>query len=275
MLRIGLKGKVFILIALLAFTTLYIGPFGWVAIMSVRTTAGIENNHYALPHVVQWANYAKVWLGAGYGRYFANSTIVTVASVLFLTVIGSMAGHCLARYRFPGNRVVYFLLFSGIILPPQITVIALYQLLVSYGLYDTLTGLTLVYIAMQLPLTIYLLESFFAQIPEDLLDAARIDGYSEWEIFWKLTLPISWPAVATTIVLNIVYIWNEFLFAIVLLSSSSKWTLPLGIMKFMGDQREEIALLAAGLMIAVIPVLLVYALFSEKVIQGMTAGAVK
>jgi multiple sugar transport system permease protein/raffinose/stachyose/melibiose transport system permease protein len=186
-----------------------------------------------------------------------------------------MAAHCLARYKFPGNRLVLFIIFSTLLFPPQITIISLFQVLVEYGIYDTLFGLTLVYIAIQLPLTVYILEGFFSRIPQDLYDAAKVDGYGHFEIFWRLTLPIGMPAVATTVILNFINLWNEFLYAVVLITDESNRTLPLGIQKFMGDQLEDIGMISTGLMIAIVPVIVIYVFFSERLIQGMTAGAVK
>src|SRR5439155_9125972 len=116
---------------------------------------------------------------------------------------------------------------------------------------------------------------FFRRIPQDLFDAARLDGYSDFEIFWRLTLPVGLPAVATTIILNFILLWNEFLFAVVLITDDEKRTLPLGIQKFMGDQMQDIGMISTGMMISILPVLLVYAFFSETLIRGMTAGAVK
>lgn len=264
-----------VICVLAAYTAFAAGPFLWVAIMSVRTTSEISADPYGLPETFHWSKYADAWFGSSYEVYFYNSAFVTLASVLVLSVLGAMAAHCLARYRFPGNRLVFFVIFSTIILPPQITIIGIFQLMIDYGLYNSLTGLILVYIAMQLPLTVYILESFFARIPQDLFDAARMDGYSDFEIFWRITLPIGLPAISTTVILNTIYIWNEFLFAVVLLSDDSKRTLPLGIQRFMGDHLDDTGMLATGLMIAVIPVIVVYVFFSEKMIQGMTAGAVK
>ena len=185
------------------------------------------------------------------------------------------AAHALARYRFRGNRVIYGILFSSIIFPPQITLISLYQILVDYNLYNSLLGLTLVYISLQLPLTVYLLEGFFARIPQDLFDAAKMDGYGDIEIFRRIVLPIGMPAIATTLILNFIQLWNEFLFAVVLITDPEKRTLPIGIRAFMGDHFQDIGMIAAGVMISVIPVILAYAFFSEKLIRGMTAGAVK
>lgn len=264
-----------LLIVLAIYTCFAAGPFAWVATMSLRTSSEISEAPYALPSPPHWEKYAEAWFNSNYQTYFINSTIVTAISVALLSICGAMAAYGLARFRFPGNRLIFFLLFSTIILPPQMVMIGIFQLLVGYKLYDTHTGLVLVYVAMQLPLTIYILESFFSRLPQDLFDAARMDGYSELEIFWRITLPISLPAIATTVILNTIYIWNEFLFAVVLLADDAKRTLPLGIQRFMGDHLDDTGMLATGLMIAVIPIIILYIFFSERMIQGMTAGAVK
>jgi multiple sugar transport system permease protein/raffinose/stachyose/melibiose transport system permease protein len=264
-----------LMIVLSGYTAYAAGPFIWVSMMSLRTTPEISDNPYAFPTVFHWDKFATAWSQSNYSIYFWNSVMVTSIAVLGVTLIGSMAAHCLARYRFPGNRLVLFTIFSTLIFPPQIVMISLFQVLVGYGLFDTRYGLVLVYIALQLPLTVYILEGFFSRLPQDLYDAAKIDGYSNFEIYWRLTLPIGLPAIATTVILNFIYIWNEFLFAVVLIASDEKRTLPLGIQKFYGDRLEDVGMIATGVMISVIPVILIYIFFSEKMIKGMTAGAVK
>jgi ABC-type glycerol-3-phosphate transport system permease component len=265
----------FLLIALSLYTAYAAGPFAWTAMMSVRTTPEISDNPYAWPTVWHWSKYADAWLSSNYATYFWNSAVVVSVSVVLLSVIGAMAAHCLARYRFPGNRIVYFIIFSTIIFPPQITIIALFQVLVDYGLFNSHIGLILVYVSVQLPLTVFLLEGFFARLPQDLFDAARMDGYSDFEIFWRITVPVGFPAILTTVILNTIHLWNEFLYAVVLITDDEKRTLPLGIQKFLGDRLEDIGMIATGMMIAIIPIIVIYTLFSEKLIQGMTAGAVK
>ena len=257
------------------YTAFAAGPFLWVATMSLRTTTEISRDHFRFPETLHWEKFPDAWFNSNYGVYFTNSLIVVLSAVTVLTLVGAMAAHCFARYRFRLNRVFYFIIFSTIIFPPQITIIALFQILVQYGLFNSLVCLTLVYVAFQLPITIYILESFFSRIPGDLFEAARIDGYSEWSIFWRIALPIALPALSTTIILNTILLWNEFLYAVVLITDEDKRTLPLGIQRFMGDQMEDIGMISTGLMIAIIPVVLIYAFFSEKLIQGMTAGAVK
>ena len=270
-----MMARALVLLGLSFYTAFAAGPFLWAAMLSLRTTTEISLGPFRLPNPPHFGKFAEAWFNSNYSVYFTNSALIVGSAVLIVTVIGAMAAHCLARYRFPGNRLLYFVLFSTIILPPQLTIIALFQILVQIGLYDTKIGLVLVYVSIQLPLTIYILESFFARIPADLFDAARIDGYSEFEIFWRVSLPVATPAIATAAILNFILLWNEFLYAVVLLTQDGNRTLPLGIQRFMGDQLEDIGMIATGLMIAILPVVALYAFFSEKLIQGMTAGAVK
>ncbi len=268
-------GRAPLLLFLVLYTVLTGGPFLWVAIMSVRTTPEIFASPYALPSRFHWEKFVDAWTNSNYGTYFWNSTIVVVSAVALLIIIGAMVAHCLARYRFRGNRLVRFIILSGMILPPQLLILSLFQILLDYHLYNTLSGLVIVYVAGHLAMTVYILEGFFAQIPQDLFDAARMDGYSDFEIFWRITLPIGVPAIFTTVTLNFIILWNEFLYAVVLLTEDDKRTLPLGIMHFMGSHQLDVGMVATGLMIAITPIILVYGFFSETMIKGMTAGAVR
>jgi ABC-type glycerol-3-phosphate transport system permease component len=264
---------------LVSFVILYTvvtgGPLLWVALMSLRTTAEIFRNPYGLPSPAHWEKFAEAWTKSNYGTYFWNSTIVVVVAVALVTAIGAMAAHCLARYNFRGNRLVRFLILSGLVLPPQLLILALFQILLDLNLYNTLPGLILVYVATHVAITVYILEGFFVQIPQDLFDAARMDGYSDFEIFWRVTVPIGAPAIFTAVTLNFVILWNEFLFAVVLLTDDDKRTLPLGIMHFTGSHQLDVGMAATGLMIAIVPIIVLYAFFSETMIKGMTAGAVR
>jgi multiple sugar transport system permease protein/raffinose/stachyose/melibiose transport system permease protein len=264
-----------LIIFVLLYTVVSGGPFLWVAVMSLRTTPEIFASPYALPGRPHFEKFVDAWTRSNYGTYFWNSTIVVVTAVALLTIIGAMVAHCLARYRFRGKRLVRFVILSGIILPPQLLILSLFQILLEYRLYNTLTGLIVVYVASHLAMTVYILEGFFAQIPQDLFDAARMDGYSDLEIFWRITLPIGTPALFTTVTLNFIILWNEFLYAVVLLTEDEKRTLPLGIMHFMGSHQLDIGMVATGLMIAIGPIIVIYAFFSETMIKGMTAGAVR
>ncbi len=276
-LRLGLEHvrRIPLVLFVLVYTAVTGGPLLWVATMSLRTTAEIFKDPYGAPSPIHWEKFADAWTRSNYGTYFWNSTLVVVTAVALVTVIGSMAAHCLARYNFRGNRLARFVILSGLVLPPQLLILALFQILLDIHLYNTLTGLVLVYVATHIAMTVYILEGFFAQIPQDLFDAARMDGYSDFEIFWRVTMPIGAPAIFTTVTLNFIILWNEFLFAIVLLTDDDKRTLPLGIMHFTGSHQLDIGMVATGLMIAIVPVIALYALFSETMIKGMTAGAVR
>jgi len=268
-------GRVPLNLIVIFYTIMTGGPFLWVAMMSLRTTPEILGSPYAPPSTLHWDKFSEAWTDSNYGTYFWNSTIAVTAAVLLLTIIGAMAAHCLARYRFRGARIIRFAILSSMVLPPQLLILSLFQILLGIGLYNSITGLVLVYVASQLGMTIYILEGFFAQIPQDLFDAARMDGYGDVEIFWRITLPVGLPALFTTVTLNFIILWNEFLFAVVFLTDDDKRTLPLGIMHFMGSHQLDIGMVATGLMIAIAPVLILYALFSETMIRGMTAGAVR
>jgi len=264
-----------LILFLILYTVVTGGPFLWVAAMSLRTTPEIFDNPYGLPAPAHWGKFVDAWTISKYGTYFWNSVIVVGGAVILLTIFGSMAAHCLARYRFRGSRIVRIAILSGMVLPPQLLILSLFQILLQFGLYNTLPGLIIAYVATQLAMTVYILEGFFAQLPQDLFDAARMDGYSEFEIFWRITLPIGMPAVFTTVTLNFIILWNEFLYAIVLLTDDDKRTMPLGIMHFMGAHQLDVGMIATGLMISIAPVILLYAFFSDILIKGMTAGAVR
>jgi ABC-type glycerol-3-phosphate transport system permease component len=270
-------GRWLLLIPVLAYTAFSAGPYLWTATMSLRTTDEIHRSHYGLPIPAHWGQYHRAWTEFGYATYFRNSAIVTLAAVALVTVLGAMAAFAFARrrYAFPGREPLFLLVFLSIMFPPQIMLLALFQILVQYRLFNTLTGLVLVYVATELPLTIYLLRAFFAQIPTELEEAARIDGCGDWGLFWRVMLPMALPAVATTVILNFIYFWNEFLYAVVFITRQQSRTLPLAIQFLVSDQYFDIGMLATGLMIATLPVLVLYLFLSEWFVRGMTAGAIK
>ena len=266
-----------LMLPVLVYTAFSAGPYLWTATMSLRTTDEIYRNHYGLPMPPHFWKFHTAWTEFGYATYFKNSAIVTVVAVILITMFGAMAGFGFARrrYAFPLREPLFLMLFLSIMFPPQIMILALFQILIKYGLFNSLTGLILVYTATELPVTIYLLRAFFAQIPQELEEAARIDGCSDWAMFWRVMFPIAGPAVATTMILNFIYFWNEFLYAVVFITKQEIRTLPLAIQFLVSDQYFDIGMLATGLMIATLPVLVMYLFLSEWFVKGMTAGAIK
>src|SRR5438034_1417150 len=176
--RFGLEQvrRVPLVVFVLLYTLVTGGPFLWVATMSLRTTAEIFRSPYGLPYPVHWEKFVDAWTKSNYGTYFWNSSFVVVIAVAVVTVIGAMAAHCLARYNFRGGRLVRFLILSGLVLPPQLLILALFQILLDINLYNTLTGLVLVYVATHIAMTVYILEGFLLKIPQDLFASSRCDG---------------------------------------------------------------------------------------------------
>jgi len=259
------------------YTVFAVGPFVWIVLLSLRNTSEIWNNPYGLPIPAHFEKFVEVFTKFSYATYFQNSIIVSVSAVVLGTLAGSMAAFVLSRqrYRFKFREPIYLLLFVSIMFPPQITLIALFQNMVQLHLYNTLEGLILVYAASELPISIYLLRAFFIQIPQDIEDAARVDGCGDWRMFWQVMLPIARPAIAAVVILDFISDWNEFLYAVVFISKQPLRTLPLAVTFFLGENFQDIGMLATGMVVTILPVVIIYVFFSEALIKGMTAGAVK
>ncbi|MEA5014550.1 MAG: carbohydrate ABC transporter permease [Candidatus Limiplasma sp.] len=257
------------------YTALTIGPLVWVLSMSVKTTDEIRLSPYALPKNWRFDLYGDVWNNSGYNAYFGNSILVVGAAILMILLITSMSAYCFSKLPFKGSELLFTAVFSAIMLPAQILIIPLYQDLAALRLINSRMGLSLVYVAVQMPISTYILRSFFATIPNELREAAKIDGCSELKTFFRIMLPIAKPALSTILIINFINLWNEFLFASVLIQKDAMKTLPLGIIKFVGDVNEDLGRIAASVVIAIAPVILIYCIFSENFMKGMTAGAVK
>jgi ABC-type glycerol-3-phosphate transport system permease component len=269
-------GRWVLLILLLSYTLIVLGPFIWSFIMSFRPTQDILQNPYGLPIPPIFSNYLRAITQFGFDKYIRNSVFVTGAALLIVTPVSAMAAYVFGRrrYNFRMRELLFQLIFVSIMFPPQITLLSLYILLWRYKLLN-LTGLALIYAATALPISIYILRAFFGQIPRELEDAARIDGASDWQTFWRVMFPIARPAVATVIVLNFINFWNEFLYAVTIIHRDDLRTLPLGVMRMMGDQFIDYGGLSATLIISIAPVIVLYIFLSEWFIKGMTAGALK
>jgi multiple sugar transport system permease protein/raffinose/stachyose/melibiose transport system permease protein len=269
--------RTILMLPVLAYTAFSAGPYAWTAVMSLRTTDEIYRSHYGLPIPAHWGKFYTAWTEFGYATYFRNSAIVSVVAVCLITVVGAMAafGFARRRYAFRLREPLFLMIFLSVMFPPQIMILSLFQILIKYRLYNTLPGLILVYVATELPITIYLLRAFFAQIPQELEEAARLDGCTDWTMFWRVMFPIALPAVATTFILDFIYFWNEFLYAVVFITNQEIRTLPLAIQFLVSDQYQDIGMLATGLMIATLPILVMYLFLSEWFVKGMTAGAIK
>jgi raffinose/stachyose/melibiose transport system permease protein len=262
--------------ALLLYTAIALFPIGLVVINSLKARTAIFRSPLALPTPETWdpVGYETVLRNANFDLYFRNSLIVTVVSLFLILLAGTMAAFALAEYRFPGNTLLGLYLALGIMVPIRLGTISILRLVVGVGLVDTLAALILVYTASGLPLAVFVMTQFFRQIPRDLKEAARIDGASEYRIYW-LCLPLVRPALGTVAVFNMIPIWNDLWFPLILAPSEENKTVTLGAQVFLGQFVNDWNAVLASLTLSMIPVILLYILFSRQLIRGLTAGAVK
>jgi raffinose/stachyose/melibiose transport system permease protein len=218
--------------------------------------------------------YETVLVRSSFGQYFVNSLIVTLAAMFLILLLGAMAAFALSEYRFRGNALLGLYLAIGIMIPIRLGTVSILRLVVSLGLVNSLAALILVYTAMGLPLTIFILSQFMRQTPRELKDAARIDGASEYRIF-RLVLPLVSPAVATVAVFTIIPIWNDLWFPLILAPGESTKTVTLGAQQFLGQFVSDWNAVLSSLTLAMLPVLIIFILFSRQLIRGLTAGALK
>ncbi len=243
---------------------------------SLKTRVGIFTQPYLppLPGSFSVIGYQTMLERAHFGLYFANSAAVAGSAMALIMLLGAMAGFALAEYRFRGNAWVGLYLALGIMIPIRLGTVSILRLMSGLSLTNTLFALILVYTAQGLPLAVFILQQFMRQVPSDLKDAGRIDGMSEYRIFW-LVLPLVRPAVATVAIFTMIPIWNDLWFPLILAPGESTKTLTLGAQLFLGQFVSNWNAVLASLTVAMLPVLAVYAVFSRILIRGLTVGALK
>ena len=275
-------------------------PLLWMFFTSFKT-AGDITRHTWIPPITAWSapapgstdadapkpliprvaptleNYRIALDEAGLARYFLNSVVVVLIAVLGVLLLGSMGAYGLARFAFPGREWLYFFFISAMMIPPQLSMPPLFMLLKSLGLLNTYTGLILVYIARSLPFTIFLLRGFFATLPNDMREAGLVEGASEWKVFWLIMFPLARPGLIVVTIFNFLWLWNEYLFALMIMAKPELRTLPLGIanMLVVMEYRAQWGAVFAGLTIVLLPTLIVYLALHRSITAGLTMGAVK
>jgi raffinose/stachyose/melibiose transport system permease protein len=262
---------------LIAYTLLAVLPILLVVMNSFKTRNAIFGSPLSPPDAQTFSliGYAKVLGNAHVFTYFANSMIVTLGSMALVLLLGAMAAWALTEYRFRGASLLALYLAIGIMVPIRLGSVAIVTMMRKSGLNDTLTALILVYVAQGLPMAIFILSEFIAQIPKDLRDAARCDGVPETRIFFEVIAPLLRPAIATVAVFTIVPIWNDLWFPLILTSSESTHTITLGVQQFLGQYITDWNSVLSALSLAILPVVAIYVVFSRQLISGLTAGAVK
>jgi raffinose/stachyose/melibiose transport system permease protein len=262
---------------LIAYVTLALFPVILVVMNAFKSRRAIFNDPLAFPTAATFdtVGFRTVLEQGNFFHYFANSFIVTVASLFFVLLFGAMAAFALAEYRFRGNLLMGLFLALGIMIPIRLGTVAILEIMVAAGLVNTLTSLVLVYTAQGLPLAVFILTEFMRQVSNDLKNAGRIDGLSEYRIFFTLVLPLVRPAMATVAVFTMIPIWNDLWFPLILAPGEATKTLTLGSQVFLGQYVTDWNAVLAALTLAILPVIILYLIFSRQLIRGITSGAVK
>ena len=263
--------------ALILYTLIALFPIFVIVLNSFKTRRAIFSEPLSLPTADSFSmvGYQTVLKQGDFLLYFQNSMIVTVVSLFLILLFGAMAAFALAEYRFRGNMLMGLYLALGIMIPIRIGTVGILELMVSTGLVNTLWALILVYTAQGLPLAVFILTEFMRQVSDDLKNAGRIDGLSEYTIFFRLVLPLVRPAMATVAVFNMIPIWNDLWFPLILAPSEATKTLTLGSQVFIGQFLTDWNAVLSALSMAILPVLVLYVIFSRQLIRGITSGAVK
>ena len=263
--------------ALILYTLIALFPVFVILINSFKNRKAIFREPLGLPtsDTFSMIGYQTVMKQGDFFLYFQNSMIVTVASLFFILLFGAMAAFALSEYRFRGNMLMGLYLALGIMIPIRIGTVAILEMMVATGLVNTLMALILVYTAQGLPLAVFILSEFMRQVSDDLKNAGRIDGLSEYTIFFKLVLPLVRPAMATVAVFNMIPIWNDLWFPLILAPAEEVKTLTLGSQVFIGQFVTDWNAVLSALSMAILPVLVLYVIFSRQLIRGITSGAVK
>jgi ABC-type glycerol-3-phosphate transport system permease component len=270
--RVG-RWLIVIPMAILAVATIY--PLLFTANVAVKS-----RNEYILDRLspasdLQWENFAHAWTDAGMSRYFINSVIVVGFSVFFLLLLGSMAGFALSKMRFRGSKVMFLGCLAALFIPFQVIMVPLLRTMTDIGLVNTFPGLILAYVAQFLPFTVFLMSSYYAGIPDEIIDAARIDGNSMYGVYRRIMLPIGAPALLSAGILTMLFAWNDVLMALVMMPSAENRTLMVGVTALRGQYSNNIPVFAAGVLITVLPVLAIYLFFQRQIADGITAGSTK
>jgi ABC-type glycerol-3-phosphate transport system permease component len=251
--------------------------FIWIFISSLKTNREFFANTWGTFKLPQFSNYTKVWFNYNLGANFLNSVLLVAVSVVGILAVSAPAAYVLARINFPCHRLVERFFILGLGIPYQLLLVPLFFILFQIGLVDSLWGLALIYIALSLPFTIYLLIGFFKTLPHELEEAAYIDGCSPMKTFRKIMLPLGQSGIISAAIFNFVGLWNEFLLANTFIQTQDKFTLSLGLYGMQGSMTYtgDWVSLFAGFTVVIIPTLVIYIVLSRRIIEGLTLGAVK
>ncbi|WP_180900029.1 carbohydrate ABC transporter permease [Martelella soudanensis] len=257
--------------ALLALSCVY--PMFFAFNNALKTEKGYILDRFGVVSEPTFANFVNVWSRSGLSAYFFNSVVVTLGAVLVLLVISSLAGFAFAVLRFPLRKLIFVVILASLMIPVQVVLVPFYQTIIGLNLLNTRIGLIISYTAFFLPFSVYLMTSFYAGLPRELVEAARIDGAKLIQIWWHVMVPMGKPALITLGILNTLYCWNDVLISLLVLQD--KRTLMVGIAALRGEYTTNVPLLSAGIVVAAAPIVILYIVFQRQIVSGIAVGAVK
>ncbi|WP_307836106.1 carbohydrate ABC transporter permease [Phycicoccus sonneratiae] len=262
-------------VALWVYAAFALVPLLLMLSSSFRSNGDLISNPLGAPWPLSFDAYEEAWTAGNFATYFGNSLLVTLGAVVLSTTVATMASYALARGRSRIFRWLESLFLSGLMLPIHLAILPIFYLFDGVGLVDSRLGLALLYGASGVPFSIFVLTTFFRQLPEELEEAATLDGASAWQTFSRIMVPLVRPALATVAVFRFVPIWNDFLFPLVLLRDDAKYTLPVGLTQFFGENATNYAAVFAGLVITTLPLIALFLVATRQIVAGLTAGMSK
>jgi N-acetylglucosamine transport system permease protein len=264
-------------IILIAWAIMVIFPFVWMIYSSFKTNNQIFGSPWGLPTSLYWENFLSAWTTASIGRYFVNSIIVVGFSLALTLMLSAMTAYVLARYEFFGRQLIYYSFILGLAFPVFLAIVPLFFVVQGLGLLGTYPGLILVYVGYSLPFSVFFLTSFFRTLPSEIAESGLIDGCSHFGVFFRLMLPLATPGLLSIGIFNFLGMWNQYLLPLVLNPDPTKFVLAQGLAALAINQgyRGNWGQLFAGLTIAMMPILIVYATLQSRLQAGLTVGAIK
>jgi N-acetylglucosamine transport system permease protein len=262
---------------LLLWASMVVFPLLWAVLSSFKSDQEIFTSPWNLPSDWRWDNFSRAWQEANIGKYFFNSVIVVVGGVLLTLILSSAVAYALARFEFPGNRVLYFVFVGGMVFPAFLALVPLFFVVQSFGLLNTHAGLIIVYATHGMSFSVFFLTAFFRTQSRELAEAGLVDGCSHWGVFLRIMLPLARPGLVSIGIFQFLGMWNEYLLPLVLNTDEDKYVLTQGLANIAVTQgyHSDFSGLFAGLTISILPVLAVYLAFHRQISTGMTAGALK
>ncbi|MFS8049475.1 carbohydrate ABC transporter permease [Rhizobium sp. BR 314] len=264
-----------VLVVLTLHVLLVIFPFIWMIYSTFKTNKEFMRSVWSLPTNLNFDAYIGAWSGGALGGYAVNSLIIMVGATLITVFASTLAGYALAIYRPRWMPVLELSLTAAMAIPAYVALVPLVVMLRGVGLLDTHLGVILPTAAFNIPVSIFIMQAFFSTLPRELFDASRVDGASEWRIFYKIALPIARPAMFTAGIVNMIWVWNDFLFPMVFINNPSRKTLPVGLTDFVGEHITNYPVMLAAILIAAVAPLVLFIFFERQITAALVGGAVK